>query len=74
MRPLVGVGRHWPSMRCKGLGYELFKEPDIVREIKARRIRLLGHLFRTDGQHICRKLSFTKHFNTRRGGRPANRC
>jgi hypothetical protein len=28
--------------------YQLFGEPDIIREIKARRVNWLGHLFRTN--------------------------
>jgi hypothetical protein len=31
--------------------YQLFGEPDIIREIKARRLKWLGHLFITNEYH-----------------------
>jgi hypothetical protein len=48
--------------------YQLFGEPDIIKEIKARRVRWLGHLFRTNENHPCRKLTFTTLHGTRRVG------
>jgi hypothetical protein len=32
--------------------YQLFGEPDIFREIKARIVKWLGHLFRTNEYHL----------------------
>jgi hypothetical protein len=33
----------------------------------------LGHLFRTEGQYPCRKLTFTRPNSTRKIGRPPKR-
>jgi hypothetical protein len=48
--------------------YQLFNEPEIVKEVKSKRIRWLGHLFRTEEQYPCRKLTFTKPYSTRKIG------
>jgi hypothetical protein len=50
--------------------YKLFGEPDIIRDIKARRVKWLGHLFRTNEYHPCRMLTFATLYGTRRVGRP----
>jgi hypothetical protein len=52
--------------------YQLFGEPDI-REIKARRVKWLGYLFRTNAYHPCRMLTFATLYGTRRVGRPSIR-
>jgi hypothetical protein len=49
--------------------YQHFGEPDI-REIKARRVKWLGHLFRINEYHPCRMLTFATLYGTRRVGRP----
>ncbi|PSN42802.1 hypothetical protein C0J52_20540 [Blattella germanica] len=53
--------------------YKIFNEPDIVKEIKARRIRWLGHLYRTEDQHPTRMLTFNTIYGSRRVGRPPMR-
>lgn len=50
--------------------YQLFKEPDVCREIKARRVRWLGHICRKDENDPCKKLTLTIPFGTRKVGRP----
>ncbi|KAJ4427806.1 hypothetical protein ANN_25459 [Periplaneta americana] len=45
-------------------------EPDVCREIKARRVRWLGHICRKDENDPCKKLTFTIPFGTRKVGRP----
>jgi hypothetical protein len=34
--------------------YQLFGEPNFIRDIKARRVKSLGHLFRTNKYNPCR--------------------
>jgi hypothetical protein len=48
--------------------YQLFGEPDIIRGIKARRVKWLGHLFRTNEYHPCRMLTFATLYGSRRVG------
>jgi hypothetical protein len=55
-------------MRYSNELYQLFGEPDIIKEIKGRRIRWLGLLFRTNENHPCRKLTFTTLHGHRRVG------
>jgi hypothetical protein len=50
--------------------YQPFAEPDIIREIKARRVKWMGHLFRANELHPCRMLTFATLYGTRRLGRP----
>jgi hypothetical protein len=50
--------------------YELVGEPDMIKEIKSKRVRWLGHLFRANEHHPCRMLTFTKLHGTRKLGRP----
>jgi hypothetical protein len=47
--------------------YQLYEEPDIVKVVKAGRLRWLGHLFRSEDMNPCRKLTFTKPENIRKG-------
>jgi hypothetical protein len=49
---------------------QVFGEPDIVKEIKARRVRWLGHHFRTSEHHPCRMSTFATLHGSRRIGRP----
>ena len=53
--------------------YKKFRDPDIVREVKARRVRWLGHLYRTEEQYPARMLTFNTIYGTRRVGRPPRR-
>ncbi|KAJ4446588.1 hypothetical protein ANN_13285 [Periplaneta americana] len=46
------------------------KAPDVCREIKARRVRWLGHICRKDENDPCKKLTLTIPFGTRKVGRP----
>jgi len=48
--------------------YQLYNEPKIIHEIKATRVRWLGHLFRTHELYLCRKLTFTNPDGTREVG------
>ena len=50
--------------------YKLYRDPDVCREIKARRVRWLGHILRKDEADPCRKLTLTSPYGTRRVGRP----
>jgi hypothetical protein len=43
---------------------------DIVKVVKAGRLKWLGHLFTSEDMNPCRKLTFTKPENTRRGRPP----
>jgi hypothetical protein len=50
--------------------YQLLGEPDIIKEVKARRVRCLGHLFSGTESNPCRKLTFTTPEGARRVGQP----
>ena len=68
----VNEGGRW-RIRYNDELYQLFNEPEIVKEVKSRRVRWLGHLFRTEEQYPCRKLTFTRPYSTRKIGRPPKR-
>jgi hypothetical protein len=53
--------------------YDLYKNPEIVKTVKLRRLRWLGHLTRANEISPCRKLTFSKPKGTRRAGRPSLR-
>jgi hypothetical protein len=38
--------------------YQLFGEPDVIIEIKATRVKWLGHLYTANKYHPCRMLTF----------------
>jgi hypothetical protein len=63
----VNEGGRW-RIRYNDELYQLFNEPEIVKEVKSRRVRWLGHLFRTEEQFPCRKLTFTRPYSTRKIG------
>ena len=69
--PVCEMGR-W-RIRYNSELYKIFNEPDIVKEIKARRIQWLGHLYRTEDQHPTRMLTFNTIYGSRRVGRPPMR-
>jgi hypothetical protein len=69
--PICDNGR-W-RIRYNNRLYQLFGEPDIINEIKSRRVRWLGHLLRTNESNPCRELTFTTLHGTRRVGRPPTR-
>jgi hypothetical protein len=48
--------------------YQLYGKPYIIREIKARGVKWLGHLFRANEYHPCRMLTFATLYGTRRVG------
>ena len=50
--------------------YQLYGEPDIIKVVKAARLRWLGHLWRTEENYPCRKLTFNNPDGVRRRGRP----
>jgi hypothetical protein len=43
---------------------ELYNEPDIIKMVKAARLRWLGHLYRTEELNPCKKLIFSKPMGT----------
>lgn len=49
----------------------IMNQPDIVEVTKVRRLRWLGHLYRTQEQNPCSKLALRKPEGTRRVDRPA---
>ena len=53
--------------------YDKFGGTDIIRTIKASRIRWLGHLFRSSDADPAKKVTFSKIEGTRRKGRPPTR-
>jgi hypothetical protein len=53
--------------------YQLLGEPDIIKEVKARRVTWLGRLFGGNESNPCRKLTFTRPEDTRWVGRPPKR-
>jgi hypothetical protein len=48
----------------------LYNEPDIIKMVKAARLRTLGLLNRTEELNPCKKLTFSKPTGTRKKGRP----
>ena len=53
--------------------YSLFKEPDIVKFIKIRRLEWAGHVLRASDQRIMKKVFKTMPEGTRKVGRPKMR-
>jgi hypothetical protein len=54
--------------------YQLYKDPNIIKIVKANRIRWLGHIFRTDDSNLCKKVTFNNPlYGERRIGRPTTR-
>ena len=53
--------------------YDLYNEPDIIKVVKAERMRWLGHLCRMEEGNICKRVTFYKMIGTRKRGRPALR-
>ena len=54
--------------------YNLYKEPDVIKVVKANRLRWLGHLFRTDDNNPCKKVNLNDPFYVKRKvRRPATR-
>jgi hypothetical protein len=50
--------------------YGLYNEADIIKMVKAARLRTLGLLNRTEELNPCKKLTFSKPIGTRKKGRP----
>lgn len=53
--------------------YELFKDPDIVKEIKVKRLQWLGHLRRMEDTRAAKKSFITAPDGKRSRGRPKKR-
>lgn len=54
--------------------YNLYNDANIIKVIKANRLRWLGHLYRMDDDSPCKKVTLTDPFYTvRKVGRPATR-
>jgi hypothetical protein len=49
--------------------YGLYNEPDVIKMVKAARLRWLGHLYRTEELNPCKKLTFSRPTGTRKEGR-----
>jgi hypothetical protein len=49
---------------------ELYKKPDIVAEIRSRRIGWLGHMIRMENGHMVKKVFKEKPGGRRGQGRP----
>jgi hypothetical protein len=49
---------------------QVFNEPDVVTFLKRQRLRWAGHIVRTEEDNPVKKLTFQKHFGSRRKGRP----
>ena len=52
---------------------ELYNEPNIVNVIKPRRLRWAGHVVRTDGNELPKKILWTHPGDQRGRGRPKSR-
>jgi hypothetical protein len=48
----------------------VYRSPDIVTEIKVRRLELLGHIIRMDGARMAKKVFVSKPEGRRDIGRP----
>ena len=59
----------WRKRYNHGL-YSLFKEPDIVKLIKIRRLEWAGHVLRASDQRTMKKVFKTMAEGTRKVGRP----
>jgi hypothetical protein len=57
-------------IRYKQELYGLYNKSDIIKMVKAARLRRLGHLYRTEDLNPCKKLTFSKPIGTRKKGRP----
>jgi hypothetical protein len=54
--------------------YSLYKEPNIVEDLKFRRLEWAGHIIRMEEQRIPKKV-LKRNFRTARPvGRPRTRC
>ena len=53
--------------------YDLYNEPDIIKVVKAERMRWLGHLRRMEEGNICKRVTFHNMIGTRKRGRPSLR-
>src|SRR5215475_9838178 len=53
--------------------YSLYKEPNIVEDIKIRRLEWAGHIIRMEEERIPKKVQNRNFHTTRRVGRPRTR-
>jgi uncharacterized Rossmann fold enzyme len=53
--------------------YSFYKEPNIVEDIKIRRLEWAGHIIRMEDERITKKVLNGKLHTTRQVGRPRNR-
>jgi hypothetical protein len=65
----ISENGNWRS-RDNGELYQLYEDSEIIKVIKAGRLRWLGHLYRANETDPCRKVTFTKIEGRRKKGRP----
>jgi hypothetical protein len=68
----ISENGNWRSRYIHEL-YQLYEESEILKVIKAGRLRWLGHLYRAKETDPCRKVTFTKIERRRKKGRPSIR-
>ena len=54
--------------------YPRFKKPTIIETLRLNRLRWFGHVQRTEGNRISKRVLYTNLGTTRLRGRPRNRC
>jgi hypothetical protein len=65
-------GGSWHPIWNNGL-YSSYNEPDIVKDIKIRRLEWAGHIIRMEEERIPKKVLNRNFHTTRPVGRPRNR-
>jgi hypothetical protein len=55
----ISENGNWRSRYNHGL-YQLYEDIEIIKVIKAGRLRWLGHLYRANETDPCRRVTFTK--------------
>jgi hypothetical protein len=66
---MISENGNWRSRYNHEL-YQLYEDSEIIKVIKAGRLRWLGHLYRANETDPCSKVTFTKIEERRRKGRP----
>jgi hypothetical protein len=64
---------HW-CPRWNNEFYSLHNEPNIVEDIKIRRLGWAGHIIRMEEERIPKKVLYVNFHTTRSVGRPRTRC
>ena len=66
------VDEQW-MIRFNNELYQLYQQPDLVKEIKAKRLRWLGHVERMPEDRAAKKVWKGKQEGQRKTGRPRKR-